>query len=244
VVTVALEPAPILTITKRGSVTATAGSLITYTLTVSNNGTLAASNLVITDALPEGAGYISGGSLTGEVVRWTVSSLDINQITASQTITNSLYWVSADGSISATGQASVVTVVEPPVMVEPAPVLTITKHGPIIATTGSLITYTLRVTNSGDLTATNLVITDVLPTGANYVSGGSLVGGVISWTVPSLAIDQSLTRTFSVTANQTITNSRYRVSAGGSISATGRAKVVTTLISEEPNLIYLPVIVK
>jgi uncharacterized repeat protein (TIGR01451 family) len=252
-----LTQCPLLSITKVGPSAVTAGDLITYTLTVSNGNGAIASNLLITDALPAGTSYIEGGSLVGGVVSWTVPSLAGSQsltrtfsVTAGQTITNSLYRVSQEfylggtGLYSATGQASVVTVVEPPVVVEPTPVLTITKHGPATATTSSLITYTLRVTNSGNLTATYLIITDALPADANYVSGGSLVNGVVSWIIPSLAIDQSLTRTFSVTAGQTITNSLYRVSTGGSISATGRAKVVTTIIPEEPNLIYLPVIVK
>jgi uncharacterized repeat protein (TIGR01451 family) len=247
-----LTQCPLLSITKTGPPVVTAGDLITYTLTVSNANSAIAGNLLITDALPAGASYISGGSLVGAVVSWTVPSLAGNQsltrtfsVTANETITNSLYRVSQEfylggtGLYSATGQASVVTVV-----LEPTPVLTITKHGPVTATAGSLITYTLTVTNHGTLAASNLLITDALPAGATYISGGSLVGNVVSWTIPSLAINKSLTRTFSVTASQTITNSRYRVSANGSISATGQAKVITTILPEEPHLIYLPVIRK
>jgi uncharacterized repeat protein (TIGR01451 family) len=246
-----VEPSSTLAITKRGPVTATAGSLITYTITVTNSGNSTATNLVITDALPIGASYVSGGSLTGEVISWTIPSLANGQnltrtftVTASQTITNYLYQISANNAVSATGQIDVVTIVEPPVVVEPTPLLTITKRGPVTATAGSLMTYTLIVTNSGDLAATNLVITDALPAGANYAGGGSLVGNVVSWTVTSLANGQSLTRTFSVTASQTITNHHYRVSATEGISATGQVRVVTVVNQKKLSWLYLPIIMK
>ncbi len=70
---------------------------------------------------------------------------------------------------------------------EAAPDLAITKNGPATADPGDLITYTLTITNSGTISATNLVITDAIPSGANYVSGGARVDDTVSWTVSSLA---------------------------------------------------------
>jgi uncharacterized repeat protein (TIGR01451 family) len=88
------------------------------------------------------------------------------------------------------------------------PILSISKSGPISVTAGSPISYTLTVTNSGGLIATNLVITDAIPAGASYIGGGTKIGSVVSWTVPSLAASSGVTRTtFIVTATQTITNS-------------------------------------
>lgn len=130
-----------------------------------------------------------------------------------------------------------------PATVEPCPYLVLTKSGPAIATTNSLITYTLMLTNSGNLTATNLVITDALPVNATYISGGTLTGNnVVSWTVPSMLFGSSLTRTFIVTASQTITNNSYMVRADGDVSASGEVTVTTTI--NEPNQVYLPVILK
>jgi len=103
----------------------------------------------------------------------------------------------------------------------------VTKTAPLTATPGSPITYTLTVTNSGNLTATNLLITDTIPTGANYVSGGMWSGNVVSWTVASLPPASAVQVSFVVTATQTITNNDYRVSADGGVTAIGQVAVVT-----------------
>jgi uncharacterized repeat protein (TIGR01451 family) len=109
-----------LLINKSGPVTATARDLITYTLTVTNNGSLAANSIVITDAIPIGANYVGGGAQAGDVVSWTFPGLGAGNstvaqlvVTATQTITNSNYHVSADGGYSATGTTGVVTIITP-----------------------------------------------------------------------------------------------------------------------------------
>jgi len=119
-----------------------------------------------------------------------------------------------------------------PVTVEQCPYLSLTKSGPVTATVERPITYTLTLTNSGNLTATNLVITDAIPAYATYVDGGTRVGKVVSWTIPSLSVGSSLTRMFTVTATRTITNKDYRAGAEGNISTTGDL-TVTTVISPD-----------
>ena len=50
------------------------------------------------------------------------------------------------------------------------PRLTVTKTGPASATVGDQVTYTITVRNDGDIYASNVVVTDVLPEGLTYVS--------------------------------------------------------------------------
>ncbi|MCP4537502.1 MAG: DUF11 domain-containing protein [Chloroflexi bacterium] len=103
----------------------------------------------------------------------------------------------------------------------------ISKRAPAKALVGDPITFTLTVTNSGNVAATNLVITDALPVGANYVSGGTLgANTIISWTVDSLPPKQALETTWVVTASTMITNSNYGALADGGIFATGQQTVV------------------
>ncbi len=103
----------------------------------------------------------------------------------------------------------------------------ISKSGPTLVAPGQLVTYTLAVTNHLTIPMTNVILTDTLPAGATYVSGGTLIGDVVSWTVPNLAAGTALTRQFMVTTTATITNDDYRVSADGGYSATGSIAVVT-----------------
>jgi len=125
------------------------------------------------------------------------------------------------------------------------PYLRLSKAGPELAEVGEPVTYTLSVTNMGVLTATGLVLTDVLPVGAGFLEadqGGVLVGDVVSWTIPSLAPGVALTRTFAVTATGRITNTDYGVSSLEGVSAYGSRSVVTLVRSIFRT--YLPLVLK
>jgi uncharacterized repeat protein (TIGR01451 family) len=103
-------------IRKYAPTTALPGTPFTYTLCVTNAGNAPVNHLVITDALPAGAHYVRGGTLGADgVVSWTVDTLAPKQVlavnlvvTATQTLTNAAYGVSASDAVSATGPAVVV----------------------------------------------------------------------------------------------------------------------------------------
>ena len=127
--------------------------------------------------------------------------------------------------------------------------LAISKSGPERVESGEPITYTLTITNNGLYAANNLVITDTLPTGAIYLSGGTRVGDVISWSIPSLAPGTMTQTIFAIftTTNTFLTNDTYDVRAEGSVTASGRVNVpgsqsVVTLVGGVD--VYLPLILK
>ncbi|MFP4343824.1 MAG: hypothetical protein ACLFU8_03925, partial [Anaerolineales bacterium] len=225
--------APELSITKDGLSVATVGTVIPYTLTVTNSGG-PASGVVVTDALPLDATFVAasdGGSLitATNVVTWMVGGLNTNAtqtltftVVASQTITNDDYWVIPEGGDPVPGTPPVTTVISPS--------LSITKSGPPTATAGTDFVYTLTVTNTGGL-ATGVVITDVLPTGAHFSSaspsGGDL-GGVVVWNqLPSIPANDSIFVTLTVTATQSVTNADYAVTANYTTPVTGSVAVST-----------------
>jgi len=236
-----------LTISKTGPAAVVAGEPITYTLTITNTGGTAATNVAISDTIPAGATYVSGGTKLGNEVTWTVPTLapdtslqQVFVVTAAATIVNNDYQVSADDNLLTIGQTAVTTIVSQP----GDPNLLISKSGPTTAKPGEAIVYTLTVVNNGDTQATNLVISDTIPAGANYVSGGTKTGGEVRWTVGSLAPEASIERTFTVTASATITNSVYQVVTDNQAAVVGLQPVVTAISDElgASTVFYLPFI--
>jgi uncharacterized repeat protein (TIGR01451 family) len=233
-----------LAIHKTGPATVEPGGAITYTLYVTNSGTITASAVVISDALPAGAHYVGGGTLLpGGVVSWSIASLAGGAsaqaqfvVTATETVVNSVYGVTCAEGVSAQGTRDVVTAIETPAL------LSISKTGPATAAPGEPITYTLTIVNHGAAPLTNLVVSDTLPVGAEYVSGGTLLlGDVVSWTVASLAGGAQAQVQFVVTAMGTIVNEFYGVTCAEGISATGGEPVVTVI---QKWAVYLPAVLK
>jgi uncharacterized repeat protein (TIGR01451 family) len=114
------------------------------------------------------------------------------------------------------------------------PDLAISKSAPATALADQPITYTLTISNSGALTATNLLVLDDLPAGARYLAGGSLVGDSVRWDVAELAGFGGVAQvTYTVAASGTITNSAYSVSATGGFGASGSDPVVTRVVDAQ-----------
>ncbi|NJN54189.1 MAG: DUF11 domain-containing protein [Anaerolineae bacterium] len=117
------------------------------------------------------------------------------------------------------------------------PDLVISKVAPATAVAGDPITYTLSITNRGGTNATGLSVSDTLPPGATYVSGGAYNGSQVSWTIPTLPGYAFVSEvTTIVTANETITNSVYGVTANGGYSAVGQETAVTRIVDAQVQL--------
>jgi len=170
-----------LTISKTAPTpTVTAGTDLTYTIAVTNNGPSGATNVVVTDVLPAGVSLVTtsipcsnaagtltcpiGGLSNGVGVAFTVTIAVPSGGPGSATITNTASVTSDQLNTNPNPTSSVTTTV---VYVAD---LAITKtESPNPAPAGTNITYTIGVSNAGPSDAKNTVVTDTLPAGVNFV---------------------------------------------------------------------------
>ncbi len=223
------------------------GQPITYTLSLINGSLVTATNVVITDEIPIGSFYVSGGERVGNIVQWETPQLPPSElflatfvVTSNETVANRNFRVTADGFASDGFNDVGTTLVDPD--------LTISKRGPNFVPAGSPIVYTITVRNDGGRVAPSVVITDALPVGATYVSGGEYDAGTntVRWEVGDLPSAQSgnniVSVNLTVTAQRSLTNDRYGVVSNDGLRsyvATGSVAVVTL-----DGRYYLPVILQ
>jgi len=212
---------PQLEITKQDSPDPVkAGELLTYTISVINNGNAQATGVVVSDTIPANSTFesCSGAcNLNGTAVTWNVGSLASGgslNLTLVVTVDGSL----ANGSVIHNFTYSVDSAETNPVYGEAVstqvttsdlPQLEITKRGSSdMVQGGDPLTYTLTVRNTGNVAATVVVVDDALPAGTTYVSCGGttcvLNGGVVTWTVGTLDPGASLELSLVVQVDDTL----------------------------------------
>ena len=169
------------------------GDVVTYTITLNNVGNAAANNVLITDAVPAGATLVPG-SVTGAA--GTLPTLALTspipaggsavvtyqlKVGANVPKTNPLlntasaaytYTVdpAAPNGASATASSNTASV-----RVNEAKLSVVKNVDQRIAYIGDIITYQIAVKNSGNVPADNVVLTDLISNGAQYVPGSLTV---------------------------------------------------------------------
>ncbi|MEZ4683940.1 MAG: hypothetical protein R2932_57995 [Caldilineaceae bacterium] len=142
------------------------------------------------------------------------------------------------GDVNPGGSGEVAYAVQRPI--PPTPVvplaLDIDLRAPSKATANQQINYTLEVINRAPIALNNLLITDTMPVGATYLSGGDSVtpDGVVQWSIPTLAADSQTTVQYSVIAHTSLVNYDYRASTSEGVRARGRTVAVTTVNGQRP----------
>ncbi len=202
------------------------GEELTYFITYENPSTTSLSDVAITNPIPNHVELVANSIQTTQGISSTTGTQPGAIIS----------WQLGTLAGQATGQVSYrVRRPLPPTPVVP-PALVIDVEAPAIANQGDQVTYTFRITNNSPTLLTNLVITDTLPAGATYVSGGDSppVNRIVRWSVPTLLADSSISVPLVVTANQSLVNSDYRVTTKEGPFSNGRRTVVTLVNGQPP----------
>ena len=235
------HPNPGLAVTKQADPDPVqAGGLLTYTLRVTNTGDTRL-HATITDVLPahitpgtahSGTLILPGGTLTWTPVVvapggvWTQQVVVTVAMGYSGTLTNVVRVTTEEGATGAyteTSRALVTPMLEVSKQADPSPVLS-----------GALLTYTLLVTNTGNVTLT-AIITDILP---GHVSPT----GVLTWmtviTAPGGVWTEAVVVTVETDYEGPLTNVVLVATDEG---ATGTASVTVCVNACK---IYLPIVLK
>jgi hypothetical protein len=141
---------PAIKVEKSGPAEAHEGDTVTYTFKVTNTGDVALTNVTVVDDKLGSVG--------------TISSLDVG---ASTTLTKDFTIpspsTSVDNTVTACGTDPLSVKVcddDHHHLTPKHPAITVVKSGPANATAGQTVTYTFKVTNTGDIDLTNVQVTD------------------------------------------------------------------------------------
>ncbi|WOA59008.1 DUF7507 domain-containing protein [Bacillus mycoides] len=172
------------------------GDTLTYTVTLTNNGNSSAQNVIFTDTVPSGTTFIANTfSINGipQSGANPTNGVNIGPITAGSTVNvsfrvnvTSLPTENPIVNVSSTSYQLVSppdaeTSISNPVSTQiREAILSMTKNESLsFADVGQTAFYTTSITNVGNTDATNIVFTDVLPSGLTFIPNTLTVDGIL-----------------------------------------------------------------
>jgi large repetitive protein len=196
--------------------------VVTYTFSVQNTGNVTLTNLTLSDSLLSGLNCTAIASLapnatqsftcTGDTYTVTQADVDTNgggdsDIDNTATVTGT---TPGGGTVTDTDSVAVTLPVQTPALT-----LTKTAAPTTVTAVGDVVTYTFSVQNTGNVTLTNLTLSD------------SLLSGLNCTTIASLAPNAS--QSFTCTGNTyTVTQADIDTSGGGDGDIDNTATVTGT----------------
>lgn len=245
--------------------TATFGDILTYTTTIVNTGNIAATSVQFTDLAPAGTTFVAGSVIVNGTPQPGFNpetGITIASIAAGGTATivfqvlvgNSFPPQNPIPNNNGAGYKYIVDPAQPPINGTPVISNTVlTQINDVIisavktvdksyADVGDTIVYTVVVSNTGNITATNVNFQDNIPVGTTFVPNSVKFDGVaqngldpqVGFVLPSIASSDNIIISFSVTVDGTVpipdSTSNF-----ASITPPGKPVVITNIVTTDIN---------
>lgn len=212
-----------VSVAKSAPAAASAGSNMTYTVTVLNAGPSDAANVTMSDTLPAGTTFVSESQTTGPTFNCTTGPTVTCSIASLAAGTSATFDITVNiPPATPNGTVIMNTATVGSSTTDPAPNnntsqasttvganadLTVAKNGPTFTPSNTDVTYTVTATNAGPSNAANVTLTETVPAGMTFVSVNQTTGptlncsgtGPIVCTIASFAA--GATATFQFTFN-------------------------------------------
>src|SRR5680860_763733 len=201
------------------------GDVLTYTTTITNPGTVPATNVVFTDVTPNGINFVPGTvtvnglptpgnpavgipladiPVGGSIIvsfQATVDTIPVPNPAENISVINALYPVNPQSPTPKTTESN-----PAPTQVVIATLDIVKSADRQFAEVGDTITFTSVITNTGTLPATNVVFNDIVPNGLAFVPGSVTINGLpsagnpnVGIPLPNIPVGGSVTVAFDVT---------------------------------------------
>lgn len=190
---------PVLAIQETGPATVTVGSALTYYITVTNTGNSVAREVVVADAIPQGLTHLSGNQElsfpVGDLQPGQSKTLPVTLKAAQRGKFNNVAVATSRNTAKAVAEAST-TVVQPG--------LKIVQTGDKEQYLHKTATYSIVLSNTGDVPLEDVTVTDVVPEPTKLVSadGASVRGNTAVWRVAQLKPGEE--QTFAIKVSSTV----------------------------------------
>jgi uncharacterized repeat protein (TIGR01451 family) len=253
-VTTTLTPSADLAIVKSGPATISAGSNISYTITVTNNGVSDAANVSMTDTLPANTTFVSNTQNSGPAfncvnppaggtgaITCTLATMTAGT-TATFTVVLNVASAASAGALSNTA-AVTATTTDPDssnnsstanATISVSADVRVAKSGPTGTAPGTNMSYTVVVANDGPSDAASVTLTDILPPEVTFVSNTQNSGPTFNCVNPAAGTNGTITCTIATLVAGASANFTFVVQVapatpfGGTITNTASVTSATT----------------
>ncbi|MFB6456178.1 gliding motility-associated C-terminal domain-containing protein [Chitinophaga sp. Hz27] len=217
--TSSITPVPVpvanLNVTKTiSNATPDAGSQVTFTITATNAGSSNANGVTVTDILQSGYSIVSAtpavGTYNSGTGVWAIGNMTSGQTTTLTITANVLPTGNYNNSASIsspvkdTDPTDNTATITPPVVRAVTDLSIVKTVNNSTTDAGTPVTFTLVAGNNGPSTATNVVVSDLLPSGYTFVSASPAAAYDAAsgkWTIGTLNTGASQTITITATVN-------------------------------------------